>query len=124
MNTTLAILRGRRMWVVENVTVWGNLSAFAGNFLVTEETDSEKRLLFWQVTLGGDVQRIDFGDLTDHRGNKLPAVLNKPKVVVLPKSEVTVVVVGNEAGSSFVLAKTQDTPESGMVDLLIFEVEL
>jgi hypothetical protein len=123
VNSTLAYLRGRRLWVVENLAVWGSISAYAANFLATEETGSDKRLLFWQVNLGGDMQQIDFGDLTDINGNNLPHSISRPKVVVLPKNGVDVVVVGRESSSSFIIAKSEVTSTSGLVDLLIFEVE-
>ncbi len=122
MNSTLAYLRGRRLWVVENVSVWGKLSAFAGNFLLTEETSSSKRLLFWQVMLGGDRQQINFADLVDINGNALPDEISRPKVVVMPKTDVDVIVVGRESNRSFTIAKTDETSSSGLVDLMIFEV--
>ena len=123
MNSTLAYLRGRRLWVVENLAVWGSLSAYAANFLVTEETGGDKRLLFWQANLGGDLQKINFSDLTDVNGNKLPETISRPKVVVLPKNSVGVVVAGRESNSSFIIAKSEVTSTSGLVDLLIFEVQ-
>jgi hypothetical protein len=122
MNTTLAYLRGRRLWVVENLAVWGNLSAYTASFLITEETGGDKRLLFWQVNLGGDLQQIDYCDLTDIEGNKLPETISRPKIVVLPKNGVSVAVTGRESNSSFIIAKTDVTSVSGLVDLLIFEV--
>lgn len=122
MNSTLAYLRGRRLWVVENLVVWGNISAFAGNFLVTDDVGSEKRLLFWQVSLGGDLQQISFTDLIDINGNTLPASICRPKIVVLPKNGVNVAVIRKESNSTFAIAKTVETSTSGLVDLLIFEM--
>ncbi len=111
------------MWVVENLAVWGSLAAYTGNFLLTEETGGDKRLLFWQVNLGGDLQQIQFKDLTDINGNPLPETISRPKIVALPRNAVDVVVVGRESNSSFVIARTEVTSMSGLVDLLIFEVE-
>jgi len=122
MNSTLAYLRGRRLWVVENLVVWGSLSAYSGNFLVTDDVGGDKRLLFWQVSLGGDLQQTSFVDLTDINGNTLPAIISRPKIVVLPKNGVNVAVVGREANTTFTIAKTVETSTSGLVDLLIFEV--
>jgi len=122
MNSTLAYLRGRRLWVVENLVVWGSLSAYSGNFLVTDDIGGDKRLLFWQVSLGGDLQQTSFVDLTDINGNTLPAIISRPKIVVLPKNGVNVAVVGREANTTFTIAKTVETSTSGLVDLLIFEV--
>ncbi|MBU1317587.1 MAG: hypothetical protein KKG33_12955 [candidate division Zixibacteria bacterium] len=122
MNSTLAYLRGRRLWVVENLVVWGSLSAYSGHFLVTDELGGDKRLLFWQVSLGGDLQQTSFADLTDINGNVLPAIISRPKIVVLSKNGVNVAVVGRESNTTFTIAKTVETSTSGLVDLLIFEV--
>jgi hypothetical protein len=122
MNSTLAYLRGRRLWVVENLVVWGSISAYSGNFLVTDDLGSDKRLLFWNVSMGGDLQQVSFGDLFDVNGNQLPASISRPKVVVLAKNEVAVAIIGRESDTMFTIAKTVDVSTSGLVDLLIFEV--
>jgi hypothetical protein len=122
VNSTLAYLRGRRLWVVENLAVWGSLVAYTGSFLATEETSGDKRLLFWQANLGGDLQQIGFKDLNDVNGNPLPETISRPKVIVLPKNSVDVVVVGKESNSSFIVAKTEAASSNGLVDLMIFEV--
>ncbi len=122
MNPTLAYLRGRRMWVVENLAVWGSFSAYTAELLITEEIGGDKRLLFCQVNLGGNLQQINYHDLTDVNGNKLPEIVSRPKIVVLPKNGVKVAVSGRESNASFVIAKTDVTSVSGLVDLLIFEV--
>jgi len=122
MNSTLAYLRGRRLWVVENFVVWGNMSAYSGNFLLTEETGGNSRMLFWRVNLGGDLQEVHYSDLVDIRGNSLPDTISRPKVVVLPRNGVNVVVAGRESNSLFTIAKTEETSQSGFVDLMIFEV--
>jgi len=122
MNTTLAYLRGRRLWVVENLVVWGSMAAYSGNFLVTDDLGCEKRLLFWNVSLGGDLQQVNFGDLFDVNGNQLPASISRPKVVVLPKNEVAIAIIGRESNTMFTIAKTESVSTGGLVDLLIFEV--
>lgn len=122
MNDTLVYLRSRRVWVVENFVVWGSLSAYSGNFLLADETGGDSRVLFWKVDLGGALQEVSYSDLTDHRGNNLPDTIERPKVVVLPKNGVRVVVAGRESNSSFTVAKTEESSLSGLVDLMIFEV--
>jgi hypothetical protein len=109
------------MWVVENLSVWGSFSAYAGSFLATEEDSGDKRILFWQVYLGGDMQQVSYADLIDISGNQLPASIATPKVVVLQKSDVPVAVVGRESSASFVVAKAADTSATALVDLLIVE---
>jgi len=121
MNSTLALLRGRRLWAVENLVVWGSLASFESKFLVTENSGVGKRLLFWKVGMGGSVQTVRFEDLVDVRGSSLPKHISRPKVIVLPKTDVNVVIACRETSSSFEIAKTSKTSASGLVDLLIFE---
>jgi len=122
MNNTLAHLMSRRLWLIENMVVWGSLSSYLGSFLLTEEEGGTTTIYHWHASIGGDVQQIAFADITDSRGNSLPATINRPKVIVLPKSEVPVVVVGRESGSSFRIAKAGGDLSPGVVDLLIMEV--
>lgn len=121
MNKTLAYLRSRRIWVVENFVVWGSLSAYSGHFLLTDETGGDSRVLFWKVDLGGALQEVRYSDLTDHKGNNVPETISRPKIVVLPRNGVGVVIAGRESNSSFTIAKTGDSSLSGIVDLMIFE---
>jgi hypothetical protein len=122
MNPTLSYLLGRRMWAVPSVNVWGSLSNFNAELLLTESMAGSKRILFGWFPVGGEVQRIQFGDLTDNKGNLLPEELSNPKVVVLPRGEIGVVVSGTETSKSFTLARAVATDQVAVCDLLIMEM--
>jgi len=122
MNDTLAYLRGHRMWLVRDFLVWGTLSAYEFSFLITENDQTNRRILFVSTPLGGDHQKVNFSELVDFRGNNLPEIIENPKVAVFSKSSVGVVVVGQEDSDSFSIAKTKLVESHGLCDLLIFEV--
>lgn len=122
MNPTLTHLLGHRMWVVASVNVWGTLTDFTPQLLLTENDGTTRRILFGSFPLGGEVQQLEYGGLTDIRGNALPTELTNPKVMILPKSEIGVVVVGSESSQSFTLAKASSTDQVALCDLLIIEM--
>jgi hypothetical protein len=122
MNTTLAYLRGRRLWAVPGLTVYGTLGAQEIDLLTSEFIPSAQRLLFRTVVLGGVDQTVYYGTLVDAKGNFLPATLANPKVIVLPKSNAQVIVAGPESNVSFRLARTDAGADPAVVDLLIVEL--
>ena len=122
MNETLTYLRGRRMWLIRDFVVWGSLSAYEFSFLMTVVQQTEKRISFMSVPLGGQLQKVNYADLQDFRGNNLPATIINPKVVALPKTAVGVIVVGQEDNETFAIARTQESDPNGLCDLLIIEV--
>ncbi len=123
MNPTLSYLLGHKMWLVPNVNVWGSVAAFNAELIFTENDVSGKRIVFGSFPVGGRVQQMQFGDLKDVRGNSLPSEQTNPKVAVLPKNDVAVVVSGPETSKSFALAKATATDRNGICDLLIIELE-
>ena len=122
MNPTLSYLLGHKMWVVPSVNVWGTLTDFTAQLLLTENDGAGKRIVFGSFPTGGSVQQISYGDLTDQRGNKLPTELTNPKVLVLPRGQIGAVVVGTEAPQSFTVAKASSTDQVALCDLLIIEM--
>jgi len=122
MNDTLAYLRGHRIWLVRDFIVWGALSANEFSFLLTDVDQSSKRIMFLTMPLGGEMQKVNFDDLLDFRGNSLPSNLINPKIIALPKTSVDVVVVGQESANSFSIATTSASGANGLCDLLIIEV--
>ena len=122
MTDTLAYLRGHRLWLIRDFVVWGSLSAHEFSFLVTMLDQSTRRILFLSLPLGGDLQKVNFSDLIDFRGNHLPQTLTNPKVIPLCKNTVGVVVVGQEDSETFTLAKTSQSDAHGICDLLVMEV--
>jgi hypothetical protein len=122
MNITLDYLRGRRTWVVPNFVVWGDWSLYSFLFFYTEMGASSKRIIFSKSILGGLDQTVNFSSLYDFKGNQLPATINSPKVLALPKNEVRCLVVGTETNNGFRIAKVSESPQTGLVDLMIVEM--
>lgn len=122
MNETLTYLRGRRMWLIRDFVVWGSLSAYEFSFLMTVADQSDKRISFMSVPLGGQLQKVNYADLQDFRGNNLPGTILNPKVVALQKTAVGVMVVGQEDNETFAIARTSVSDPNGICDLLIIEV--
>jgi hypothetical protein len=122
MNITLDYLRGRRIWAVPNFVVWGDWSLYSFLLFYTEMGVGSKRIVFSKSTLGGLDQIVDFSSLYDFRGNQLPATIDNPKVVVLPKNEVSCIVVGAESNTGFRIAKLSESSGTGLVDLMIVEM--
>jgi len=121
MNDTLNCLKAKRIWSVPGVVVYGTLGAVELLLLRSESTPTSKRVIFENAVLGGVEQVLFYQNLTDQRGNKLPQKLKSPKVVVLPKTGIAAVIVGEESEQLFRLAKTGGT-DNALVDLLIIEM--
>ncbi|EQB63813.1 MAG: hypothetical protein RBG1_1C00001G1392 [candidate division Zixibacteria bacterium RBG-1] len=121
MNITLDYLRGRRVWVVNNFSVYGEFSAVAPLLLWTEIGDTSKRIIFAREILGGLEQIVSFSNLYDIKGNQLPSSISFPKVLLLQKNEVACLVVGPETNANFKIAKLTQSQTVGIVDLVIIE---
>jgi hypothetical protein len=123
MNITLDYLRGRRTWVVPNFVVWGDWSLASFLLLYTEMGETSKRVMLARNNLGGLDQSVTFETLYDFRGNRLPEAINHPKVMVMPKNEVSCFVVGTETDTGFRIARFSGSGKTGLVDLMIVEME-
>jgi len=121
MNTTLAYLRGRRAWLVENLAVWGSDSEAEFLMAAAEAVESDVRIGFWKVSLGGQLQEVPFSSLVDNRGNALPSNIKKPAVMIIPRGAQTAFVKSVSGESGFAVAKTDNSPGSVTVDVMIFE---
>jgi len=121
MNITLDYLRGRRVWVANNFSVWGEFSAVTPILLWSEAGTTSHRLICARETLGGLEQSVSFSQLYDFRGNQLPQTISNPKVIILQKNEVECLVIGEESSTGFKIAKLSESDQSGSVDLIIVE---
>ncbi len=121
MNTTLAYLRGRRAWLVENLSVWGSDSEAEFLMAAAETVGSDVRVGFWKVSLGGQLQEVPFSSLTDNRGNALPASIKKPAVMIIPRGAQSAFVKSVTGESGFIAARTDSGPGAVAVDVMIFE---
>ncbi|MBK7091524.1 MAG: hypothetical protein IPH59_07365 [bacterium] len=122
MNPTLTYLLARKMWLVPGVVVWGEMANFEPEFVITESDGATKHILHGRFLLGGSVQSINFADLTDHRGNKLPPSINNACIVTIPHSPIGVVATSDPSHESFRLARMVPSSQSVTVDLLIVEM--
>lgn len=112
----------RRMWFVPDVTVWGLASWGEINYLALEQVGATVSLLYGAADLGDEGQRVDFADLSDHRGNDLPENLECPKVIVSPRQAESAFVVGSESSDGFKIARPADSGGPVRADLLIIEM--
>ncbi len=121
MNTTYARLTSRRAWFVTGVAVWGELAAKTIRAIGTETDDTATRVVYYEFGVGGQIQDVPFASLSDHRGNQLPATIDRPVVIVIPKNAAIVAVIGQPTATGVRLAQTSTTIEDALVDLWIIE---
>ncbi len=119
---TLSYLRGRRLWVVRDFTVWGITDEVRLHYLAVERIENTDRVIFGATGIGETAQDVLFTDLLDFRGSVLPEKIAEPKVVVSPRSQYTAFVVGSESQQGFRIARTSDASGPVQVDLFIYEM--
>ena len=122
MNIGLETLTARRAWFVPGFMVWGVAGPGELEYLALEQIGSNLSVYFGAATLDDGPQEVSFGDLTDHRGNNLPATIKAPRIFPRSKSTDTVFVIGSESNSSFQIARDQASTGPVPVDLLIVEM--
>jgi hypothetical protein len=124
MNSTLAYLRGRRVWLVENLAVWGSDCEARFLIAVAEKVASDTRIGFWQVSLGGQLQEVSFSSLCDNRGNNLPENIKSPAVVVIPRGRQGAFIKSINGESGFTIARSEGDLSAVSVDVMVFETGL
>ena len=122
MNVTLDYLTGNRKWLVRDYQVWGDNGSFEGAMILTEEDAPSNRVVFINELSGGNDQVVEFADLLDHRGNRLPSTLKNAMVIIVPKNDTASFVVGTVGAHSFRIARCVDRPGNAVADLLIMEM--
>ena len=121
MNPTLIHLNARRAWFISSVSIWGTFGAELIESVATEVDDTQTRVVYTGFLVGGQAQEIAFASLIDHRGNNLPTTIDAPVVILIPRNDIPVAVMGTPSPTSFRLAKTVFEPDDGLVDLWIIE---
>jgi len=119
---SLLYLRGRRMWFVPDLSIWGVSAATTITFVAVESVQGSVRIEVSQEPLGQATQSVSYADLIDHRGNHLPASITEPKVLIQPKSLDRAYLVGRESGAGFSVAR--DISASGPVTADIVVIEM
>lgn len=122
MNETYAHLTGHRSWWVPDFSVWGDAGAETVELLASEVGSGERGIMFFQFAVGGIEQEVLFSNLTDHRTNALPATIDQPLVIVISKSSMSVMLVGEHSSASFKIAQMESSSENALVDLWIVEM--
>lgn len=122
MNVTYDYLTGNRKWLVRDYVIWGDSGSLDTVILATEDGSSTNRLIVLRELCGAQAQVVEFADLVDHRGNRLPSSLSNAEIIIIPKNEVSSFVVGSVGATSFRLAKTPNSSADALVDLLIMEM--
>ena len=73
------------------------------------------------IEIESPVELDSFDTLYDYKGNKLPSEIINPKIIVLPKNQVSCLVL-EENNSGFKIAQAQEEVEKGLVDLMVWEM--
>ncbi len=112
----------RRAWFVPGFAVWGQPSLGEREYLSLEQVDSTWSIYYGTASIGESDQEVRFEQLTDHRGNSLPANMASPRVFIRPRESTMVFVVGQESSDRFKLA--HDSAAEGPVTVDLWVVEL
>ncbi len=110
------------MWLVPNFVVWGLVGLGGVEYLSIEQVDSTKSVSFGSSGIGDTAQTVNFSNLTDVRGNALPATIKRPLVTARSQSESPVFVMGSETNSGFKIARDVSAVGPVTVDLIITEL--
>ncbi len=119
---TLSYLRGRRLWVVPEVLIWGKSDNAQFHFITVANIDGQPRASYCHILMGGETQEIFYSDLVDFRGNNLPASISHPKIIIQPRSSDTAFLVGAESNAGFRIARSNAASGAVKVDLFIYEM--
>jgi hypothetical protein len=122
MSDGLEKLLARRIWFVPDVMIWGTSGLGELDYLACEKVGSDGAVLFGQSSFFDGRQQVLFGDLTDHRGNRLPSTLQSPRVLIRSRGTQSAYVVAQESNSGVTLARDQSGTEPVMADLLVVEM--
>jgi hypothetical protein len=124
VNSTMAYLRSRRSWLVENLSVWGSDTEAEFVLAAAETVGADLRVGFWPVSLGGQVQEISFSTLVDNRGNHLPAAIKRPAVVVIARGRRSAYIKSINGETGFMIVRSDSEGAPVGVDLMVFETGL
>ncbi len=122
MYSGYALANARRCWYVPDFNVWGTPGWGDLELVVVENIASVNSILFNAVNIGDGSQQVNYNNLTDFRGNKLPQSIKNPKIQIKPKSENSAFIIGTETDSSFKIARSSDIRGAVKVDLMILEM--
>jgi hypothetical protein len=115
-------VKGHRTWLVPDFVVWG-LPVWAEiELLAVEKAGSVSSVFYGAPEIGDPSQQVAFSDLSDHRGNQLPASISSPLVLVRPTSQDTAFVISGETDTTFKIARDPEASGPVTVDLMVLEI--
>ena len=117
-----ALAAAKRSWYVPDINIWGTAGWGVFEYLLVENVNSTKSVLFDTTSIGDSSQVLYFDDLIDHKGNQLPQTIKNPKVFLKPKTEERAYVIGDESSTGFKLVRNSDSRSPVLVDLYIVEM--
>ncbi len=115
-------ITARRVWFVPDFMVWGLPNVGQIECLASEGTGAPTNVMFGMVDIGDGPQEVQFSQLTDHRGNSLPASINTPRVFPRARTADAVFVVETESPTGFRIARDSSGVSPVPVDLLVVEM--
>lgn len=120
---TLNHILSRRLWVVREFNIWGVVDDVEFLFLTAEKDGTTSRIMFQQIAVNRSVQDVLFADLTDWRGNTLPAEINSPWIIICPRTEFGAFLIGEHSSTGFRVARSPEAPGAVTADLFIYELD-
>jgi hypothetical protein len=122
MISGLEKVKSHRVWFVPNFIVWGLPVWGEIEFLAVEKVGADSFAFYGFSDIGDPAQQVAFSTLTDHRGNQLPSTISSPRVLIRPKSQQAVFVIGEESDTAFKIARDPEASEPVTVDLVVIEM--
>ena len=122
MFSGMEIVTARRVWFVPGFVVWGLPGWGEADFVALEQVGTVNSILYGNANIGESTQQVNFSELTDHRGNQLPASIPGGRVLIRPRSEDPAFITGADSDDKFTVARDPNTAGPVTVDLLVIEL--
>jgi hypothetical protein len=122
MISGLEKVMSRRVWFVPDFAVWGQPNIGLVEYITVEQVGSTTNVMYGVADIGDSPQRVLFSQLTDHRGNQLPATIKAPRVMPRARSAESAFVVETESPTGFRIAHEGSGATPVTVDLLVIEM--
>lgn len=122
MLTGFDLATARRMWFVPRMSVWGRANTNDIDFVAAETIGDTTSVYYGSSSAGQPVQEVLFSELTDHRGNQLPASLDAPVVLPRTRGEAPAYIVGRETSDRFRIAASEAGDLPVETDLMVIEL--
>jgi hypothetical protein len=122
MSNGIERVLARRIWFVPDIMVWGTTGLGELDYVTAEKVNGVTSVLYGYSSFVDGRQHLSFGELTDHRGNKLPEQIPSARVLIRPKDANSVFVIGQETSTGVTLARDDQAIGPVITDLLVVEM--